>query len=232
MFGEPEGLHGIWEEFKRSPIMTHFLWSPLVELAFDNNRMLISPPDAAEPPLAASLHLTNRERYTELPGLLVMHVRRGDFDWHCQALAGGAAEYATFNALPGLERWRPWPKDPQTGEVPEEGKQEFLRRCWPDVARIVERANDVRVAEAERGRPRIDRVYIMTNGAPDWLDELKRAFWATGHWAHVTTSRDLLLTPEQKYVAQTIDQLIGQRAQVFMGNGVRAVLCYSGFLAH
>ena len=78
-----------------------------------------------------------------------------------------------------------------------------------------------RRAEAEAGRPRLDRVFVMTNGAPEWVALLKQALAATGHYKHVASSRDLVLSWEQKYVAQAVDMLVGQRAQVFIGNGVR-----------
>ena len=60
----------------------------------------------------------------------------------------------------------------------------------------------------------------MTNGAPEWVALLKQALAATGHYKHVASSRDLVLSWEQKYVAQAMDMLVGQRAQVFIGNGV------------
>ena len=72
------------------------------------------------------------------------------------------------------------------------------------------------------GRPHLDRVFVMTNGAPEWVALLKQALAATGHYKHVASSRDLVLSWEQKYVAQAVDMLVGQRAQVFIGNGVRA----------
>lgn len=37
----------------------------------------------------------------------------------------------------------------------------------------------------------------------------------------ITTARDLELTLEEKYVAQAVDMYIGQRAEIFVGNGVR-----------
>ena len=62
----------------------------------------------------------------------------------------------------------------------------------------------------------------MSNGDAAWLEELKGALRAGGGWERIASSRDLVLTPEQKYVSQTLDMLVGQRAQVLIGNGVRA----------
>ena len=78
--------------------------------------------------------------------------------------------------------------------------------------------------EAAAGHAPLDRVYIMTNGASEWVAHLKAALAATGHFAHVASSRDLVLSWEQKYVAQAVEMLVGERAQVFIGNGVRVPL--------
>lgn len=61
----------------------------------------------------------------------------------------------------------------------------------------------------------------MTNGPRPWVADLKAGLKKTGHWSKVATSRDMQLTPEQKYIAQAIDMLVGHRAQVIIGNGVR-----------
>lgn len=66
----------------------------------------------------------------------------------------------------------------------------------------------------------------MTNASPAWLEELKVALRKTYDWDQIASSRDLKLSWEQKYVAQTVDMMIGQRAQVFIGNGVSRVYMY------
>ena len=222
MFGERNGMHGLWaQDFASSPIMTSFGWSALVELAFDNNRETISPTTTLEPPLSAQPFTTNRERYSELPGLLVLHIRRGDYEDHCKHLARWSSTFLAFNGLPQLEQFTPPPGGPAEGTATEEGMALYLQRCYPSMARIVDAAEEARRAEAARGRPRLERVFVMTNGAAEWVGELKAALAATGHWMHVASSRDLVLNWEQKYVAQAVDMLIRQRAQVFIGNGVR-----------
>ena len=67
-------------------------------------------------------------------------------------------------------------------------------------------------------------VYIMSNGEREWLADLKAALSRSGGWDRIVTSRDMVLTLEQKYVSQSMDMLIGQRAQVLIGNGVRYTL--------
>jgi len=51
------------------------------------------------------------------------------------------------------------------------------------------------------------------------VKDLKDAFNAIGGWELITSSRDMELTVEQKYVSPAVDMLIGQRADVFVGNG-------------
>ena len=64
----------------------------------------------------------------------------------------------------------------------------------------------------------------MTNGDAEWLQQLKEALMQVKKWDAVITSRDLQLSWEAKPVAQSVDMLIGQRARVFIGNGVRREL--------
>ena len=54
------------------------------------------------------------------------------------------------------------------------------------------------------------------------MEELKDELRKMGGWEQVVSSRDLELGWEQQYVAQAVDMLIGQRAQVIIGNGVSA----------
>ena len=60
----------------------------------------------------------------------------------------------------------------------------------------------------------------MTNGKREWLDELKSKLGELKQWESVHTSRDLHLSWEQKFVAQAVDMLVAQRAEVYIGNGV------------
>ena len=69
---------------------------------------------------------------------------------------------------------------------------------------------------------------MLTNGKVEWLTELKEKLGELREWKSVQTSRDLRLSWEQKYVAQAIDMMIAQRADVFIGNGVSAAPVLSG----
>lgn len=63
----------------------------------------------------------------------------------------------------------------------------------------------------------------MTNARGAWLAELREALWSAHKWEGLATSRDLELDWEQKYVAQAVDMHVAQRAEVFIGNGVRVL---------
>ncbi len=208
-------MRAVWADFAASPIITHFRWSSLVELAFDTNREVFAPTAVYERPLSTLPHTSNAERYTPIDGLLALHIRRGDYAAHCDRLAKFTSTFLAFNALPGLEPFDA-PNLGGWGEKSPENVALYRRRCFPTVAQIVARVREVRRAEAARG---LESVYIMTNGAVPWVEELKAALLDTGLFRHVSSSRDTVLNWEQKYVAQAMDMLVGQRAQVFIGNG-------------
>ena len=79
------------------------------------------------------------------------------------------------------------------------------------------RVAEIARTDAARG---VESVYVMTNGERPWVEDLKEALRRTGRFRSVASSRDLVLNWEQKYVAQAVDMLVAQRAQVFIGNGV------------
>ena len=177
---------------------------------------MISPTTVFEPPLSSLPYTSNAERYTELPGLLVLHLRRGDYEGHCEHLAKWSSSFLAFNGLPQLEQFDP-PAGGTWGENTPENHAVYREHCFPSVAQIVARVREVQRSDAAHG---LDKVYIMTNGAVPWVEELKAALKSLGNFKHVASSRDLVLNWEQKYVAQAMDMLVGQRAQVFIGNGV------------
>lgn len=205
----------IWPVFSNSPILTKFRWSPLIESAAAANRQLISPLVGLESYLPGWLSGVD-DPYSPLPGLLVLHVRRGDFADHCMHLATWSSEWNGFNQFQELpDRFDP-PRNAEPGVPSEETKQLYMRRCFPSIDQIVERVEEMRRTTAGQG---LRNVYIMTNGAKSFVADLKDALMVAGHFKSVASSRDLKLNWEQKYVAQSVDMLIGQRAQVLIGNG-------------
>ena len=66
----------------------------------------------------------------------------------------------------------------------------------------------------------LKRVYVLSN---DWawaLGEVRDALEEDG-WSDVVSTADLQLDAEQSFVAMAVDMAIAERAEVFVGNGVR-----------
>ncbi|KAI0801371.1 hypothetical protein C8Q74DRAFT_1241589 [Fomes fomentarius] len=209
IFGSNRVL-GIWNSLKTSPVLTQFRWSQLVENGFLANRHLFSEtswlPDL----------FTSAYPYTPIPGLLALHIRRGDFESHCLHFAKWSSPMNGFNQFPEMpDQFEP-PAAAGRGEYTEEGKEIYLRHCFPDIKQIVGRVEQIRATPAGQG---LKNIFIMTNAKKPWLQELKAALDEMGGWEKIVSSRDLELDWEQQYIAQAVDMLIGQRAQVIIGNG-------------
>ena len=122
----------------------------------------------------------------------------------------------------------------------EKGSQKYvnwgLKKIWREESRRA-----VLGREKSVGNKLLKRIYIMSNGDKQFLLELKQALMddaersklssyngeATNEWEFewtwegVSTSRDLDLGWEEKPVGQALDMYIGQRSELFIGNGVR-----------
>ncbi|KAF7983707.1 hypothetical protein HWV62_19641 [Athelia sp. TMB] len=244
LFGSTRILD-LWPALKRSPLLTHFAWSPLIHAVLHQNAHLFFPTPFAIPvpslpslpenpfsrffgkPLPAPsppaftlppdfLHTESPTDDAPIPGLLVLHVRKGDFEAHCAHLADWASTFNGFNSFPDLPDLFTPPAGCGGGRSTEAGRVEYMARCAPGIGAMVAKVARVR-AEA---RAPLTRVYVMTNAPLPWSEALKDALRAMpGGWAAVGSSRDLVLDAEQRYVAQAADMLAGQRAQVFVGNG-------------
>jgi hypothetical protein len=192
-------------------------------LAYFRTHIFISPsilgPIAGDP-----FPSSNRN---PLSGLLALHICRGDYIDHCAHLTAFSSHFMGFNEFPGL----PDSSSPLSDEA--EKQLQYRAHCFPDIEQIVARVREVRASLLPTTR--LSRAYVLTNGRPEWLEELKNALQedARGEdldpWVHIGTSRDLRLTKEQRHNSQAMDMAVAQRAEVFLGNGVRGlffVLCY------
>ncbi|TFK56891.1 hypothetical protein OE88DRAFT_1650384 [Heliocybe sulcata] len=214
--------------------MTNFHWSPLVHSAVElNSNLFTSSPSFLSsllsylPFISSPSYPSTLAQYKPIPGLLALHIRRGDFVDHCHHLAKWSSRYNGFNSFPELpDQFEP-PAGGGWGETTPENDATYIRHCFPSIEQIVERVTQVRNFEATRLRRKgggLKNVFIMTNGPKEWVDELKEALSRRGieegqEWKNVASSRDLVLNREQKGVAQAVDMVIGQRAQVIIGNG-------------
>jgi len=211
MFGTPSEILPAWPMLSRSPIMQLTGWGSLAHSAFEVNRHLFSPAPLIEPYTTTSSCLHCVDPYAPLPGLVALHLRRGDFIQHCENLGHWGAGFQAFCSFPEF---------PDLWVSPEGNDDEkiahYLKRCLPTVEQIIEKLTIVRKS---RGGDGLKHIHIMSNGDREWLADLKRALAKMGVWELISTSRDFELTLEQKYTSHTLDMLIGQRAQVFIGNG-------------
>lgn len=230
LFGDSSRLFDIWPSLIKSPILTHFSWSPLIIAAVAANAHIIHP----------ALSSVNTSSFTPssqpppLSGLLALHIRRGDYAEHCVNIAKWSAFYMAFNQFPGLSDRFIRPEVPIREDATIDDIGPYREHCFPDIGQIVTRVRDVRTA-LRPGTP-LSRIYVLTNGRPEWLAELKEALQADarssglGEWEHIATSRDLRLTREQQHNAQAMDMAVAQRAEVFLGNGVRSLFFVSFYI--
>ncbi|KAG2362207.1 hypothetical protein BDR07DRAFT_1451277 [Suillus spraguei] len=191
IFGH-ERMLSIWKYLKDSPVSTHWDWSPLIHDAYRRNRHIFVP-NAVSTFFQMLVGSTIPENYTNpIPGLLALHVRRGDFENHCVHLGKWSSNWNAFNMFPEFSDKFERPTDGGWGETSEKNMQMYMQRCFPTIDQIVEKVMQVR---AESEKP-LTHIYIMTNGAPR-------------SQRHV----------EQKFVVQSLDMLVAQRAEVLIGNG-------------
>lgn len=233
LYGQKDRLLDIWPVIKESPIVKLFGYSPLIHAAYEVNQHLFTSLPIQEPYYPCSAVATGgpspsddihykaparcNDPYTPIPGLLALHLRRGDFDGHCQHLAKWSSAWMGFNSFPSFPDQWVKPEGGGWGETTEENMALYMRRCFPDIDQIVARVEEVRRHPASKG---LKDIYIMTNGKQDWVRDLKAALRKTGGWEKIASSRDMTITREQKEVAQAVDMMIGERAQVVIGNGV------------
>jgi hypothetical protein len=231
LYGQKDRLLDIWPVLSESPILRLFGYSPLIHAAFHANFDLFSTLPVREPYFPCSPapgYSTNNslqtvppsrcsDLYQPIPGLLALHLRRGDFEGHCEHLAKWGAAWMGFNSFPSFpDQWTPL-EGGGWGETTDENLEVYMQRCYPTIEQIVERIEDVRKAPASNG---LKDIYVMTNGKPEWVEELKMALREKGGWDKIASSRDMVITKEQKEVSQAVDMMIGERAQVIIGNGV------------
>lgn len=210
----------MWPMLLESPIISGYSSSPLILLGLEANKDLLGV--ARLPALAhlpapisfsagsnsnisqSSLKILRDEQFDVIPGLLVLHIRRGDFEQHCRHLATWTASWQGMNdlAADGLPDTLE-PREPSLGNLTDYNSALYGRRCYPEIPQIVRRVGEIRSVY-----PKLDRVYVMTNGKREWILKLHGALFEdskrhpSGPWQDVTSSHDLSLDWEQKYVAQ------------------------------
>ncbi|KZV88374.1 hypothetical protein EXIGLDRAFT_798639 [Exidia glandulosa HHB12029] len=208
-------------QFLNTPSSRLLRASPLVQAALLRNEYLFAPRTAKRSStpaerraIPATVNLYAR--------MMAVHIRRGDFE--------GACVYHT-NRPDVWYQWNLWPTHPDKfvpppgaggGYAPPEAYEAVRKRCFPSQDEIRERIRTVREdflrSSSSHTNAVLDTMHIMTNGDGDWIDELKRSLADDG-WNVVVSSSELKLDDEQTDVSMAVDQEIGRRAAVFIGNG-------------
>lgn len=234
LFGDSGRLLDIWPSLSTSPILTHFSWSPLITAALSANAHHIHPALSSSTPSS----FVPSSKPPPLSGLLALHIRRGDFIEHCEHLTNWSVRFMGFNEFPGLpDRFTPPASSSDSYDdlygydLSPEQRALYRAHCFPEIEQIVSRVRDVRASLLRTTK--LTRVYVLTNGKPEWLRELSDALQEDARrerlnkWEHIGTSRDLRLTGEQRHNSQAVDMAVAQRAEVFIGNGVRHLVTCS-----
>lgn len=229
----------MWPILSKSPILTDFSWYPLIYQAYAENAHLFTPTSSSFGFLSSFIRPSGQQQtptplhdvhpvvkskeMDTIPGLLALHIRRGDFAGHCSHLANWSSNWNGFNQFSALPDKFRVPTDGGWGVTTEANTNMYFKACFPTIEQIVEKVQNV-LADQRRlygSIKELKSIYVMTNGDVAWLQQLREALMQVKKWDAVVTSRDMKLSWEAKPVAQAVDMLIGQRAQVLIGNGVR-----------
>ncbi|KAI0284066.1 hypothetical protein BC826DRAFT_1109927 [Russula brevipes] len=167
----------------RHPLPQRLLVPVIIAALRANARRVIHPALSSVSPVS----LMPPFNLNPLSGLLVPHIRRGDYIDHCARLTVWSSHFMGFDEFP----------PPQ-----------YRALCFPDVEQIVVRVREVRASLLLTTR--LSRAYVLTNGRSEWLEVLKDVLQDGGldTWVHIGTSRDLNMTKEQQHNAQAMDMAV------------------------
>ncbi|KAF9475376.1 hypothetical protein BDN70DRAFT_841049 [Pholiota conissans] len=209
-FGAGDRILRILPELLESPVLKHFEWSPIVQRAVDRSIGAVFAASGTEEsyPLSEGISSpTPLSPPAQLEGVLAVHLRRGDYGRHCVRLAQWSSQYLGVNRALGDKFGFVDVEEHDDGDSEDERdamkakrrEAYYLEHCLPSVPQIVRRLNEVR-AEYELGRsdslsdstltPRLRNVYVLTNGWPSFVDELRKALMEDG-WEGVVATQDL-----------------------------------------
>ncbi|KAJ6575767.1 hypothetical protein DFH09DRAFT_1455260 [Mycena vulgaris] len=228
-------------------IVIEYAWSSLITRALSRNFALFS---SASPPLALAPFLSritttpgadssdhpypltafapyraSAPPIPGLPGLLALHVRRGDYAQHYNNLADWGSDFNAWNLFgrPDIRATGRYPALPDHLSVPDgtSRRDAAYAHCWPTPEAIAARVRALRaVSESGADFPAqaLKTVYIATNGAPEWVAALAALLKADG-WDSVASSHDMRLARDEFAVSQAVDMGVLVAAETFIGVG-------------
>jgi len=234
----------MWSSYGHSPTLKEYAWSALITRAISRNFDLFSsgsrPPSIsptlsrittlpgagnASSPFPLSAFSPYRASEPPIPGLLGIHVRRGDYSDHCNSLADWGSDYNAWNLFgrPEFRETNRFPPLPDYLSIPDgvPRRDAAYAHCWPSAEEIVERVRAVRaVSESGESFPAqyLRAVYISTNGEATWIEPLAEMLKADG-WETVSSSLDMELAKDEFAVSQAVDMSVLVSAETFIGVG-------------
>jgi hypothetical protein len=215
-------LHSMIPALFSSPAVHNWGWSELTQRLFEKNvhlftsaRLLLdsarvlarfyslSPKTVIDNVSIPSSLLDQTLTSTTSPlPLLVLHLRRGDYEEHCFHLAKYRSTYNGIFTLPEFEERDKFAvprlvdamtRKSEGSEVSSEEEMTafYLKHCYPNATQIQQRVREVlhdyenHLVSRHRGsrsaslaREKVRKVYIMSNGDKTWLEETKKALLA------------------------------------------------------
>ncbi|KAF6744124.1 hypothetical protein DFP72DRAFT_826345 [Ephemerocybe angulata] len=222
-FGSREHVAPLVPKLIESPVLGQFSWSPLVEDAVKRT--------------AAAIGITSESDDTmphTVPGLLAVHLRRGDYSRHCARLSLWESNFMGFayadgvmdqlNITQALQEEREHIEDGATVDRRKALEQHYMKRCLPSIPQIVQRAREVREYWAHMAHPSasytpLTRILLLSNGWPAWLLELSDALEKEG-WEVVDPDAGIRKgIGKMQDIDVAVDMALAERAEAFLGNG-------------
>ena len=155
---------------------------------------------------------------------MALHLRRGDFEEHCQILGGWHQGTTTWATLPFLQSAM-FPPSLNVSNA-----TSILEHCHPTLYRILDA-----VSHQARSHPHLRRLHVLHDGAWDHplvylqyyklVEALKNTAWTekqgwkNGPMLRVTHSGDVPIAKGERDLSVCVDVELGRRAEVFIGNG-------------
>ncbi|PFH45717.1 hypothetical protein AMATHDRAFT_77948 [Amanita thiersii Skay4041] len=201
-FGDKRIL-SLWPGLSTSPILTHFAWSPLVLSAVARSFGILRP-SSAEALYDSLVPASNNKASLNhvLPGVVAIHIRRGDYKRHCKRLAAQSFPFMGFNQFPafqdrfeprlaGVENTSRWSGSSSSGlqrydDEPYKSRLGYNNNNNESIAQshdahymshclptIPQIVAKLNAVRADN--PQLKRVYILSNAWGGWLNSLRHA---------------------------------------------------------
>ncbi|KAG6837007.1 hypothetical protein H0H93_016467 [Arthromyces matolae] len=202
------GLHDVWPEFQKY-LARYFQWSEPIQSITQRAH--------------ETLNLrSSQANYNEGDAYIALHLRRGDFEGHCEILSQRQAGFTTWATLPSLNVYPPALSTTNHSSV--------IEHCYPPLNRFVDIIDTL-----VRDKPHLRTIHILHDGAWDHplvymqrhilearltnAARAKTAGWVGGPMKRVTHSGQLPIGWGEGDWAVAVDVELARKAEIFIGNG-------------